>query len=156
MFFCCCLFTKSCPVLCDLIDYSLPASSVHGIFPGKNTGSGHYCLPQRILLTQGSILHLLHWQEDSLPLSHEGSPERSIYLSSVTKNNFFCLIYFYLFSYFNQCNSWRHPVITHILPSCIGSQRSHPQGLARLCAMVHLCLPADFTLTFAARKNIVQ
>ena len=26
------------------------------------------------VLTQGSNLHLLHWQADSLPLSHQGSP----------------------------------------------------------------------------------
>ena len=27
-------------------------------------------------LTQGLNLHLLHWQANSLPLSHQGSPER--------------------------------------------------------------------------------
>ena len=89
--FFCCLVTKSCPVLCDLIDYSPPGSSVHGIFPGKNTESGHHFPLQRILLTQGSNLHLLRWQEDSLPLSHQGSPERSIYLSSVTNKRIFLL-----------------------------------------------------------------
>ena len=31
-------------------------------------------LLQGIFLAQGSNLHLLHWQEDSLPLSHQGSP----------------------------------------------------------------------------------
>ena len=31
------------------------------------------CHLQRIFLTQGSTLHLLHWQADSLPLSHLGS-----------------------------------------------------------------------------------
>ena len=29
---------------------------------------------QGIFLTQGSNPHLLHWQADSLPLSHQGSP----------------------------------------------------------------------------------
>ena len=30
--------TQSCPTLCDPMDCSLPgSSSVHGIFPGKNT-----------------------------------------------------------------------------------------------------------------------
>ena len=28
---CCCLVTKSCLILCDPMDYSLPDSSVHGI-----------------------------------------------------------------------------------------------------------------------------
>ena len=29
--YCCCLVTKSCPGLCNLMDCSLPGSSVHGI-----------------------------------------------------------------------------------------------------------------------------
>ena len=43
-------------------------------FPGKNTGVGCHFLLQGIFLTQGSHLHLLPWQGDSLPLSHMGSP----------------------------------------------------------------------------------
>ena len=43
-------------------------------FPGKNTGVDCHFLLQRIFLTQGSNLHLLHWQAGSLPLSHPGSP----------------------------------------------------------------------------------
>ena len=43
-------------------------------FSGKNTGVGCHFLLQGILLTQGSNLHLLHWQEDSLPLRPLRSP----------------------------------------------------------------------------------
>ena len=43
-------------------------------FPGTNTGVGCYFLLQKIFLIQGSNLCLLHWQADSLPLSHLGSP----------------------------------------------------------------------------------
>ena len=46
-------------------------------FLGKNTGVGCHCLLQGIFPTQGlnpHLLHLLHWQADSLPLSHQGSP----------------------------------------------------------------------------------
>ena len=42
-------------------------------FPGKNTGMGCHFLLQGIFPTQGSnphLLHLLHWQADSLPLHH--------------------------------------------------------------------------------------
>ena len=42
-------------------------------FSGKNTGVGCYFLLQGIFLTQGlnpCLLHLLHWQVDSLPLWH--------------------------------------------------------------------------------------
>ena len=45
--------------------------------PSKNAGVGcHFLLPG-IFLIQGSnphLLHLLHWQAGSLPLSHLGSP----------------------------------------------------------------------------------
>ena len=63
-----------CPTLCNPIDYSPLGTSVHGIFPGKNTGVGCHSLLQGIFPTQGSNLGLLHWQVDSLPLSHQGSP----------------------------------------------------------------------------------
>ena len=46
-------------------------------FPGKNTGVVCCFLFQGIFLTQGSnphLLWLLHWQAESLPLSHVGSP----------------------------------------------------------------------------------
>ena len=46
-------------------------------FPGKNTGVGCHSLLQGIVPTQSlkpSLLHLLHWQADSLPLPHLGSP----------------------------------------------------------------------------------
>ena len=33
-----------CPTLCDPVDCSPPGSSVHGDFPGKNTGVGGYSL----------------------------------------------------------------------------------------------------------------
>ena len=39
---------------------------------------GCHVLLQGIFLTQGSNLSLLHWQVDSLPLSHQGSREEVI------------------------------------------------------------------------------
>ena len=45
--------------------------------PGKNTGTGGHFLLQRIFPTQGSnppLLHLLHWQVDSLPTELSGKP----------------------------------------------------------------------------------
>ena len=42
-------------------------------FPGKNIGASFRFLLQGIFLSQGSnprLSHLLHWQKDSLPLSH--------------------------------------------------------------------------------------
>ena len=49
-----CSVTQSCPSLCDPIDYRPPGSSVHGDFPGKNTGVGSHALLQGIFPTQGS------------------------------------------------------------------------------------------------------
>ena len=43
-------------------------------FPGKNTGVGCHCLLQIFPTTQGSNPHVLRWQANSLPLSHQGSP----------------------------------------------------------------------------------
>ena len=63
-----------CPTLCDPSDCSLPGFSIHGIFQAKNTGVGWHFLLQGIFLTQRTNLRLLHWQADSLPLSHQGSP----------------------------------------------------------------------------------
>ena len=47
-------------------------------FSGKNTGVGSHFLLQGIFPSQGSnphFLHLMHWQVDSLPLSHWGSSQ---------------------------------------------------------------------------------
>ena len=44
-------------------------------FPSKNTGVGCHFLLQGIFPTQGSNPHLLHWQVDSLLLSHLGTPK---------------------------------------------------------------------------------
>ena len=58
---------------------SPPGSSVHGDSPGKNPGVGCLALLQGIFPTQESnlhLLHILHWQAGSLPLSHLGSPRR--------------------------------------------------------------------------------
>ena len=40
-------------------------------FPGKNTEVGCHFLLQGIFSTQGSNLRLLHWQADSLLVSHQ-------------------------------------------------------------------------------------
>ena len=39
-------------------------------FSSKNTGVGCHFLLQVIFPNQGSNLHFLHWQADSLPLRH--------------------------------------------------------------------------------------
>ena len=71
-----CVCAQSCLTLCDPMDCSLPGSSVHCGFPGKNTGVGCHLLLQGTFLTRGlnlHLLHLLHRQADFLSLHHLGS-----------------------------------------------------------------------------------
>ena len=54
-------------------------------FPMQEYWSGLPFPTQGVFLTQGSkpcLLHLLHWQADSLPLCHGGSPSISVLLFS--------------------------------------------------------------------------
>ena len=71
-----CLVTQSCPTLCDPMDCSLPASSVHGDSPGKNNGVGCHALLQGIFPTSGSNPGLPHCRSIIYHLSHKGSPRR--------------------------------------------------------------------------------
>ena len=63
------MFDSSWPMNC-----SPPGSSVHGISHILN-GMGCHFLLQVIFLTQGSNPRLLHWQADSEPQWHLGSPK---------------------------------------------------------------------------------
>ena len=44
------------------------------VSPGKNTGVDCHFLLQGLFLREGLNSHLLHWQENSLPLYYLGSP----------------------------------------------------------------------------------
>ena len=61
-------------------------------FPGKNTRGDCHFLLQGIFPTQGLNLHLLHWQVDSLPLSHK----RSLWLLTDMAGNIFCSQHYYI------------------------------------------------------------
>ena len=50
------LVTCLCLTLCNPMDCSLPASSIHGDSPGKNTGASCHALLQGSFPTQGSNL----------------------------------------------------------------------------------------------------
>ena len=67
-----CLVTQLCPTLCDPMDCNLLGSSVHGDFPGKNTGVGCHALLQRLFPTQGSNPSPLHCRQILYHLSHQG------------------------------------------------------------------------------------
>ena len=71
-----CLVALSCSTLWDLMDCSLPGSSVHGDSPGKNTAvGGHaHALFHGIFPTQRSNPGLPHCMWILYHLSHQGSP----------------------------------------------------------------------------------
>ena len=71
---CCCLVTKSCPTLWDRMDCSPPGSSVHGISQVRILGWVAISFPKGSFSARDWTQCLLHWQADSLQLSHQGSP----------------------------------------------------------------------------------
>ena len=87
-FFCMC-FVCVCVCVCSAVsDSETPWIVAHQAalsmkFYSINTGVGCHFLIQGIFLTQGlysSLLGLLQWQADSLPLHHLGSPYVCAYL----------------------------------------------------------------------------
>ena len=68
-----CLVAKSCPTLLRPTGLLCQWNS-----PDKNMGMGCHFLLQGLFLMQGSNSCLLHWQVDSLPPSHQGSPYRCL------------------------------------------------------------------------------
>ena len=71
--------TQSCPALCDRMDCSPLGSSVHGIVQARTlkqiaiSYSRGFSQPRKSNLC---LFHLLHWQADSFPLYHLGSPHQ--------------------------------------------------------------------------------
>ena len=63
---------RSCPTLCDPMDYRLPGSSVHGI-PRQEYWSGLPFPSPGNFLTYGLNPGLPHWRQTLYCLSHKGS-----------------------------------------------------------------------------------
>ena len=70
----CCVFS---PVRLSVTPWTVACQAPPSMgFSRQEYMSGYHCLLQGIFLTQAlntHLLHLLHWQADSLPLSHPGS-----------------------------------------------------------------------------------
>ena len=67
-----------CPTLCDPMD-PLPGSSVHGILQARilEPVAIPYSRGSSLLRMEAVFLAPQHWQADSLPLCHLGSPLRA-------------------------------------------------------------------------------
>ena len=70
---------------CSVVSYSLQTHRLKASrffcpqdFAGKKTGVGFHALLQGIFPILGSNPCLLHWQADSLPLHHQGSPSFNV------------------------------------------------------------------------------
>ena len=69
---------------CNPMDCSPPGSSLHGISQARILKWVAFPSPGD-LTSQGANLHLLNWQADSLPLSHQGSPLGKTYWRAYIK-----------------------------------------------------------------------
>ena len=67
-----CLVAQSCSTLCNPMDCNPPGSSVHGDFPGKNTGVACHTLLQMNLPNSKIKLRSPALQMDSLPSEPPG------------------------------------------------------------------------------------
>ena len=104
-----------CLLSCSVVSYSLRP---HGLqptrflcpwdCPGKNTGVGCHFLLQGIFLIQRSNPHFLHWQADSLPLSHPVFHIFPCHLNIASKN---VILPFQEFSWIIQCSVQSHPAL---------------------------------------------
>ena len=74
---------QSCLTLCDPMDYSPPGSSVHGILQARILEWVATSFSRKSSGTQRLNPQLLHWQVDSLPLSHLGRSHKEYQFSSV-------------------------------------------------------------------------
>ena len=114
-----CVCAQSCLTLCNSVDYSLPGSSVHGIFQARilewvaipfSRGSfGHR--------DQGSNPCLLHWQVNSLAWIHLGSLE-TIY-NLVNKYSLWVFIIFKNDENFHKQLNWKKNLESFIPPRVI-------------------------------------
>ena len=92
------LVAQSCPTLCDPMDCSPPGSSVHGDFPGKNTGVGSLSLLQRIFPTQGLNPGLSHCRRILYCLNQQESPFRWIEALILIKSKSILSFFFLMIS----------------------------------------------------------
>ena len=77
--------TKLCLTLCDPMGCSLPGSSIHGVSQARILEWVAIFLLHGIFSSQGSNLHLLHWQAESLP-EPPGQPQRTLLGSNIWRS----------------------------------------------------------------------
>ena len=86
-------------LFCDPMTCRLSVSSVHGIFQARILEWVTISFSKRSSLSIDQ--HLLHRQADSLPLSHPGSPIKTLYVSLKHKIVYVhvCVIHMYIYAF---------------------------------------------------------
>ena len=72
-----CECAESCVTLCDSMDCSPPGSPVHGILQARTLEGVLIPYSRGSSQPRDCLVCLLHWQVDSLPPHHLGSPVKS-------------------------------------------------------------------------------
>ena len=88
------LVTQSCPTLCDLMDYSLPGSSVHGILQARVGWVTNHSFLQGIFPTQGSNPGLWYCRKILYCLSHLETSKFKFYFLECSEFFFYFLFFF--------------------------------------------------------------
>ena len=86
---CCCLASKSCLIL--LRPCSSQGYSVHGTSQARILEWVAISFSRRSFQSR-DWAHLLNWQADSLPMTHEGGPEKTVTLCKKKKSLLTCFI----------------------------------------------------------------
>ena len=129
-----CSVAQSCPTLWNPMDYSPRRLLYPWNFSGKNTGVGCYFLLRGIFKTQESnlsLLHLLHWQAESLPLRHLGS-HTQIHGSfkNAYKNRMSWIFWLVILDAFLHIRNWA-VVTLYYLRSVMFCLNKHPTKLRK-------------------------
>ena len=93
----CCLITKWC-LFCNSMDMAHQAPLSMGFPKQEYWNELPFPSPEGLPDPQGSNLHLLHGQVDSLLLSHQGSPY--VVSSSII------ILYIYIYKHFHHCRKF--------------------------------------------------
>ena len=119
--------------LCDLMDCSLPGSSVHGVFQAKSSGVVCHFLLQEIFPSQGSNPGLLHCRQTLSRLSHQG---RSHNINSVELNKLSEQLLdgkmksSYSFSWSEgRFTVWRASLVAQLVKNLLANQETWVQSL---------------------------
>ena len=114
---------------------------------GKNTREGCHVLLQGGLPNPGSNLYFLHWQADSLPLSHQGSPKGRINHDEIKHHPDLSDMKAY-FSYHHFINT-QSPII---LPST----KRHLEGALKGSWKLKMGMKAEERKKFAQRDGVLS